>query len=289
MRIFINHISRSGGTSLIKYLGDSFDGTLIVVNSRTTTSERSLLEKFRVFKETENAIIIGHTHQPSLPNTRLVTQFWRSVYNESDRKLTIVRNPADRSISWLKAAGHLGKDRYSEDGNQYLFRLPSSRSLKAVESIEKTRGSRSLLNDSIYECILTDNFYSDFPDNRAIAMSIANYPIELLSARPAMQWLTPLPLRGDAEIAGFKGLYSDFSWDRLRDYLAIPEYEFYALERSDALVNALEECKLTRKGVPFPQINSISADEQISTETKRVITNLYPESYLVWKHALGIL
>ncbi|KZR70737.1 hypothetical protein PMIT1318_01877 [Prochlorococcus marinus str. MIT 1318] len=273
----------------MEYFKNSFEGELIIINSRLIKSDKELIMAFHRYDNSPNAIMIGHTHQPSLANRKLVINFWSSIYKISDIRLTILRNPMERSISWIKAAGNLSLNDDSEHGIPFRFKGLNQKSLKVAEKIEFTRGNRSSLCDNIYSCILPDNFYADSPDNTNIAMSLNNYPIELLSSINPNYFLTPLPLRSQTQVNAYNNLFiSGLEFNSLRQYLEIPEYEYYALENINHLVNRLEIDGITKPGFHVPHINSIEADPQISLVLRTKLTNLYPESFLLWKHSANI-
>ena len=274
----------------MKYFEQSFDGELIIINSGTVKNDEELLTCFGKYSQSTKAIIIGHSHQPSIANRELVGEFWRNIYSISDMRFTILRNPLERSISWIKEAGNLGDGAVPSHGISYRFRgLPQDQETLAA-CIENQRGPRSILNDSIFDCILPENFYVDTPDNLNIASSIANYPIELMSSDQFLRWLTPLPCRKEKDIFEFKILFENvLTIDELIKYLSIPRYEFYALEKIDDFVKRLESLSITKPGFSVPHINiSKTASVDISLKVKRTLINLYPESYLLWKHAIGL-
>ena len=290
MKIFVNHISRCGGTSLMKYFEEAFDGDLIIINSRLVNSEQKLIQSYRQFVNSSRAIVIGHTHQPSIANRPLVHEFWSKIYGISDIRLSILRNPIERSISWIKDAGGFSNGDNFPDGIPFRFRGLLQDDDFLATCIENQRGSRSKLDDKIYECILPENFYSDAPDNLNIAGSVANYPAELLSSKPATLWLTPLPCRQEKHIKEYRQLFDDgINAKKLVDYLSIPKFEFYGLECIHKLVSSMEDRSITKPGYTVPHINKTTAEANISDHIKRVLTNLFPESYLLWKHAVGIL
>jgi len=273
----------------MEYFKKSFEGELIIINSRLIQSDKELVMAFNRYNNSPNVIVIGHTHQPSLPNRKLVNDFWHSIYNTSDIRLTILRNPMDRSISWIKAAGNLNLNDDPNYGIPFRFKMLNQKSLNVVEKIELTRGNRSSLCDNVYSCILPDNFYTDSPDNSNIALSLNNYPIELLSSLSPHIFLTPLPLRAKSAVDDYKNIFiSGLQFNSFREYLKIPEYEYYALENVHQLVNRLESDGITMPGLHVPHINIIEAESQITIGLRAKLTNLYPESFLLWKHAANI-
>jgi len=273
----------------MEYFKNSFSGELIIINSRLIRSDNELKMAFNRYNNSPNAVIIGHTHQPSLANRILVRNFWQSIYNISDIRLTILRNPIERSISWIKAAGNLNLKDDNKHGIAFRFKNVDNQSLEITEKIELTRGNRSSLSDNIYSCILPDNFHADYPDNINIASSLNNYPIELLSTLNPSHFLTPLPLRPEQLFKAYKNIFFyGLQFNSFRQYLEIPEYEYYALENVNHLVKRLELDGITNSGFHVPHINIIEADPQISIGLRTKLTNLYPESYLLWKHAANI-
>ena len=273
----------------MKYFEEAFDGDLIIINSRLVNTEQKLIESYHQFLNSSRAIIIGHTHQPSLANRSLVNDFWHNVYRISDIRLTILRNPIERSISWIKAAGGLSTDDNPSHGIPFRFKNLGQDDDLLVTSIENQRGSRSTLNDNIYNCIMPENFHADTPDNLNIAGAVANYPAELMSSKPAIRWYTPLPCRQEQHINEYKQLFDDgLNANNLFDYLSIPKFEFYGLERIHKLVRSLENRSITKPGFTVPHINTTTADKNVSLKTRKILTNLFPESYLLWKHSIGI-
>ena len=288
MKIFLNHISRCGGTSLMKYFQQAYDGDLIIINSKLVRSEEALYRAFEKFQISNHALIIGHTHQPSLPNRTIVNSFWLKVYEISDLHLSILRNPIDRAVSWINEAGQLHSGN-SVNGIPFLYRGLSHADAKVVSVIDNQRGPRFCMDDNVFNSISVENFHCDSPDNYNIAASIANYPIELLSHEPYQRWITPLPLRSIKHQNDYAELLNNgITFSRLCNYLSIPEYRFFALENIGSFVKFMESNNLMRSGYEFPHINSNNVALAIGNKTKLALTNNFPESYLLWKHALGI-
>lgn len=273
----------------MKYFEEAFDGDLIIINSRLITSDNKLLESYHNFSNSSMAIIMGHTHQPSLRNRELVRDFWHNIYRISDMRFTILRNPVERSISWIKAAGNLSSGDIPSNGIPFRFCGLSQKDNSLVSAIESQRGCRSTLVDNIYDCIMPENFFADCPDNLNIASSIANYPSELMSSQPYFRWYTPLPCRSEEHIKEFKQLFDNGpNINNLFNYLSIPKYDFFAIESIDKLVSTFEARSITKPGFTVPHINSLRSSSDISVHIRRSLINLFPESYLLWKHALGI-
>ena len=59
----------------MKYFEQSFDGELIIINSGTVKNDEELLTCFGKYSQSTKAIIIGHSHQPSIANRELVGNF----------------------------------------------------------------------------------------------------------------------------------------------------------------------------------------------------------------------
>lgn len=273
----------------MKYFEQAFDGQIIIINSRNVKSDKQLVDAYDKFINSPRVIIIGHTHQPSLANRKLVSDFWQNIYRCSDMKFTILRNPVDRSISWIKAAGNLSRGDNPDHGIPFRFRGLNQNDSEIASLIELQRGSRSSFDDNIYDCIMPDNFLADSPDNLNIAGSVANYPVELMSSDSYLRWLTPLSIRTEEQINEYKSLFEHgLNISKLISYLAIPHYDFFAIENIHKLVRCFEERSITKPGFSVPHINSTAASLDISIRIRRMLTNLYPESYLLWKHALGM-
>ena len=287
MKVFFNHITKCGGTSIEKMIRQHSSFKYFRVKQRTNLDELSQIIEY--MNTDKDVFIQGHIFDPLIDSkTRL--SFWKTVYNLSDIRFTIVRHPLERALSYARFSG---TDKNASNGYsiQYLYRFPLFNE-ELWSLLNRWHFNRTQFNINYFKCIMPDSFIANYPDNLNILEGINGFPNALRLGIAENQASCPATLRIESkEVITSRIIEAGRSGDKLFKDLNIPKYKVFALEQFSCFINWL-----IQKGIVDNTVSSLHLNQTENLEHNLVVNDEssdfaskimseYPESLLIWKMA----
>lgn len=299
MRIYYNHIPKTGGLSLGKLF--EHDSKLRFARINTTCNENDLERVANMFADGD-CIVQGHSYEPNINCNFLNTvKFWSFIYDNADFKFSVLRHPFDRAISYIKYSGFRNKNVTTLNPNYFYKHLPWT--LSSPESDHNLanvmRDHHYFINEinfRIFKEILPEAFYLNYPFSENLATCINDYTIHL-GDRSDKNSLTPNSLRPNEDKFQFD-LYCKNYLDTsflFENVFKIKKYMLFALEDISYLNNWLLKIGAIKGNYSFPHENKSKLDMQDQCTQKDLqenktikcsLSHEYPESLNLWKMAI---
>ena len=296
MRVFFNHIHKTGGTSLEYLLENDSDLKFTRVRANSTSDD---LQKIANQYSEGNMIIQGHKNEPFYEHCpyQVTEKFWDFIYKNSDIKFSILRHPIDRALSYVRYSGFNDSESLDRFDPGFFYKyvpIPKEnhKSTKLFQTYERYHMQIDSIDLTILKNILPDKYKLSFPECQNLALALNEYPIALFSGLNLNEFLIPNSLRENKfpHESYFKNFHPFHHW--ILEYLKIPDFHLLAFEDLECVFQWLKHKKIIRGNIELPHLNKTKLlNEPLKHETdeleelKCVLASEYPESFYLWKLA----
>lgn len=293
VKVFFNHIHKTGGTSLETLLEN--DSDLQYIRIRSNNSEKDLERIANQFIK-GNIIIQGHINEPFYgycPNQYRI-EFWNFIYQASDIKFSVLRHPFDRALSYAKYSGFNDGVSHEDFDPKFFYKFvpwpANAKESKLFQAFQKHHTKANHIDLTLFEDILPENFMLNFPESQNLSICINEYPIALFSKSELHNFLIPSSLRHEKfdHTLFFKNFNAKFIFDQLK----IPYLQLFAFEDLEFIYEWLKQKNIINGNIKLPHKNKTkfknsdnNIDEAKIKMIKSEIAREYPESFLLWKLA----
>ena len=295
MRVFFNHIHKTGGTSLESLFEN--DSNLKFIRVKANSSADDLQEIANNYSE-GNMIVQGHLNEPFYLHCphEIRIKFWDFIYKISDIKFSILRHPIDRALSYIRYSGFKDSDSIENlDPNFFYKYIPwpgdNYQTTKLFEIYKRFHMQVDSTGLSLLENILPNVYSLHFPECLNLALAMNEYPIALFSSLYAGDFLIPNSLREQkfSHESYFKNFYpmSNYIFENLK----IPEIKLLAFEDLEFVIQWLKQQNIINGNMRLPHLNrtklhnSVCDNAIMLKDLKCSLEKEYPESFILWKLA----